>query len=78
LQVEEKKIQIKANKTDHIKKIFSTLNFKTKASTYDNAFDFDNEKKKETLDRDFTNHYKKSEMKTYEENLIRHKIIIRK
>jgi hypothetical protein len=40
--------------------------------------DFDGQKKKETLGCDFTNHYKKSFMKTYEENLIRHKIIIRK
>lgn len=40
--------------------------------------EFDNSKKKETLDHDFSNHYKKSFMKTYEENRIKHKIIIRK
>jgi hypothetical protein len=77
-QDKEREIQKKANKTDHIKKIFSAFNFKTKSSTHDANFDFDGQKKRKTLDCDFTNHYKKSFMKTCEESFLRHKIIIRK
>lgn len=43
-----------------------------------NNLEFDENKKKETLEHDFENHYKKSFMKTYEEDRLRHKIIIRK
>lgn len=40
--------------------------------------EFGKEKEKETNDVDFSNHYRKTFMKTYEESKIKHKIIIRK
>ena len=40
--------------------------------------EFNNYKLKETMNHNFSNHYKKSEMKTYEEQLHKFKIIIRK
>lgn len=65
-------------KTDHIKKIFSALNFPTKPSSYNEAFDYNYEKKKVTIDHEYDNHYKKSFMKTYEEIKHMNKIILRK
>jgi hypothetical protein len=40
--------------------------------------EYDKYKNKETLEHDFGNHFKKSFMKTYEEDRIKHGIIIRK
>jgi hypothetical protein len=39
LEFQEKEVAVlkKNNKTDHVKKIFSTLNFKSKGTTYNNA-----------------------------------------
>jgi hypothetical protein len=73
-------------KRDHIKKIFATLNFKPKGTTYNDTFcnklyinlDFDKEKERETNEQDFSNHYKKSFMKTYEEIKHKHPTMIRK
>lgn len=66
------------NKKDHVKKLFATLNFPAKATSYRETFEYNYDKKRATLDHDFETHYKKSFMKTYEENKIMHKIILRK
>ena len=66
------------NKRDHVKSIFSTLNFARKPTSYTETFDYTTDKKKSTLDHNAEYHYKKSFMKTYEENRIMHKIILRK
>jgi hypothetical protein len=66
------------NKTDHVKKIFSTLNFASKPTSYAESFEYNTDKKRSTIDHDFNNHYKKSFIKTYEESKISHKIILRK
>lgn len=74
----EIEFQKKINKKDHIKGIFSALNFPVKPTNYKEAFEYSYDKKKNTIDHDFDNHYKKSFMKTYEENKLMHKNILRK
>lgn len=66
------------NKTDHIKKIDMTLNFKQKPTSYTETYNFTDEKRDETNNPDTLHHYKKSFMKTYEESKLKHLIIIRK
>lgn len=68
----------KTNKRDHIKGIFSTLNFGRKPTSYTDSYEYTTQKKKSTIDHEFDNHYQKSFMKTYEENKIAHQIILRK
>jgi hypothetical protein len=66
--------------------MFSTLDFKTKGSSYSNAYrnclievlEFEQENTKEIGELDSTHHYKKSFMKTYEEIKLKHNIVIRK
>lgn len=74
----EIEFQKNINKKDHVKKLFNTLNFPTKPTSYRETFEYNYDKKRATLDHDFESHYKKSFMKTYEENKIMHKIILRK
>ena len=74
----EVKFQKTVNKKDHIKKLFSTLNFPQRDSCYNDDYNYNSDKKTTTIDHDFGNHYKKSFMKTYEENKIMHSIILRK
>jgi hypothetical protein len=66
------------SKKDHVKQIFSTLNFKTNTSTYQDDFYFSEEKKESTLHPDLYYHYLKSFMKSYEEEKMKHKNLIRK
>lgn len=66
------------SKKDHIKQIFSTLNFKPKPTSYTEDYEYSDEKKHDTLNPDLLHHYKKSFMKTYEQEKMKHKIIIRK
>lgn len=68
----------KVNKADHVKKIFSTLNFRNKPTSYNESYLYTAEKKQDTIDHQFNNHIMKNPMKTYEENKIMHQIIIRK
>jgi len=77
----------KVNKNDHIKKLFATLNFKPQGSTYGSFYgklinhkiiEFDKNKEIETNKVDRTLHFKWSEIKNYEEQKIKHKIILRK
>jgi hypothetical protein len=42
------------------------------------TIEFNDLKKKEVIEKDFTHNYKKSFIKTYEDEKIKHKIIIRK
>ncbi len=80
--LQQSKIEVNQQKSiqkkDHIKKIFSTLNFPLKPTSYNETFEYSTEKKTNTIDHSFDNHYKKSFMKTYEENKIMHQIILRK
>lgn len=66
------------NKRDHIKEIFSTLNFNRKPTLYSESYEYTTEKKNDTIDQKHEYHYQKSFMKTYEENKHMHKIILRK
>ena len=66
------------SKKDHVKQIFSTLNFKTNASTYQDDFFYSEEKKESTLHPDLYYHHLKSFMKSYEQEKMKHKTITRK
>ncbi len=65
-------------KKDHIKQLFSALNFKPKPTSFQEAFEFTEEKKQATLNVDLYYHNLKSFMKTYEQEKLKHHHIIRK
>lgn len=65
------------NKRDNIKKLFSTLNFPNKNSSYYDDYYYDKEKKNLTINHNYDNHYMKSFMKTYEECKAMHSHILR-
>ena len=66
------------NKTDHIKKIDSALNFAPQPTTFTDSYKFTDKKKYATDHPDDLHHYKKSFMKTYQEFKIKQGHIMRK
>ena len=63
---------------DHVKEIFSALQFPAPNSSYTDDYQYTEDKSYNTLHPDDVYHYKKSFMKTFEQEKMKHKIVIRK
>jgi uncharacterized protein YqfB (UPF0267 family) len=63
---------------DHVKEIFNALQFPAPNSSYTDDYQYTDDKSYNTLHPDDEYHYKKSFMKTFEQEKMKHKIVIRK
>lgn len=70
--------QKKVYRADHVKNLFSNMTFPRKETSYSEAYEYTTEKKFMNIDHSFSNHCKKSFMKTYEEAKHNHKLVLRK